>query len=222
MTDGIVVGKEPPSRSDDVAPYPWPLQPGHLFGPTDYDLRYHNGSQSLTDLQALARWQRAYYQRLNRYHIRVNGRFDGETQKAAVAVQELVGLPVTGLIDPATWEAVWSARKPPAPPPPVYPPRKRACPQALGIYWRRYSATNNNYGCTPGAPPWYPGKPFSRYEAGEHVRIVQEKLGLKPTGIFNKRTSQAVGGIQGANGLPWSRIVDVATARLIDPPPWDE
>jgi hypothetical protein len=213
--------------------FPFPLQSGHLFGPATGDLRHHNGAQSLTDTRDLARWQRAYQQRINST-MQVTGRFDGPTQKAAVQVQEWAGLPVTGTIDQATWEAVWTVVRPPREKPPTPPPmeelpsfrtieRKVRVPnKATALYWKRYSRAGVEYGATPDAPYWYPGRPFGANEMGWHIRMCQQLLGLKQTGWFNRQLTVRVRGLQKIHDLPVSGIVDVKTACVIDPPPWPE
>lgn len=209
--------------------YPYQLQAGHLYGPTSGDLRYHSGADSLTDLRNLARWQRAYVERVQRGpRMQVTGRFDAPTQAAVVHVQQLAGLPVTGTIDQATWEAVWTVERPkwvqPAPEPkPAGSVRKlKGRNKKANLYWRRYSQHDIAYGADPDAPYWYPGRPFALNERGWHVRMVQEILGIEPTGKFNHQTMRRVKGLQRLHDLPVSGIVDPATARVIDPPPWPE
>lgn len=212
-----------------MSEYPFPLTAGHIFGPHVGDIRYHTGRESLRDTRDLARWQRAYSERLDRRGITVNGVFDGDTQRAVINVQRLAGLPLSGCIDAATWDAVWTVQRPPkvnAVAPPLEPNpatvKRTVRGDRKSTYWRRHSKAGVEYGADPDAPPWYPGRPFGPNESGWHVQRVQELIGLNPTGRFTQEVARRVRGVQRMNDLPVSGIVDAATARTIDPGPWDD
>jgi len=200
----------------------WPLLPDHLFAPTSYDLRHHTGRESLTDLQAVARWQRAYNQRHSPSRpITVNGIFDGPTQKAVIWIQKRAKLPVTGTIDRYTWEAVWQLPMwwqwaDPDLPKVEHEPRT-VSGKRIFKYWTRLSRDNPGYGMDPNAPWWYPGKPFGRHERGYHVRHMQQLLGIRETGCVNEQTARRLRGFQRLMGLPVSGVCDAVTAAKLDP-----
>lgn len=207
--------------------HPFPLPTGHVFGPPNGALHWHTGRDDLTDSQWLKVWQDAYRQKVNR-SVRpdqIRPVFDGSVQAAVIDVQRRTGLPVTGLLDPDTWAAVW-AYSPPQRVAPEVPKQPKGGRQLRHgsrkswDYWRRFSNHNIQYGEDPAAPPWWPGRPFGPHEKGWHVREIQELLDVKPTGTYNRDTQRRVAGVQRVNDLPVSGIVDRRTALLIDPGPW--
>lgn len=149
--------------------------------------------------------------------LELTGIFDGQTQRAAVKVQEAASLPVTGWIDRDTWEAVWTAQRPAPVPVDLTPTKPKSISKEQWDYWRKTSKHNITYGKDPTDPPWYPGRPFGRHESGWHVREVQNLLGLKLTGIYNEDTARRVRGWQKMHGLPASGVMDSTTARRLDP-----
>lgn len=187
---------------------------------------WHDGRHHMGDRQALRQWQWAYRQRVRRDGPDDTGVFDGATQKAVIYLQKLTGQPVDGQIGPDTWAAVFTYQRPPRvkrdqPPPPSGPNVIRHSKRSWH-YWRTFSSHGTSYATTPGAPPWYPGRPFGLHESGWHVREVQAHLGVKETGFFNHCTLRRVRGLQRLHRLPVSGIVDETTACLIDPGPWPE
>jgi hypothetical protein len=85
-----------------------------VYGLDPNDVTVHDGQQSWTDFQNLTVWQRRYAL-LDREGV-VTGHFDGPTQRACIGQQKLHNLPVTAVLDEATWYTVW--REPPGPPEP--------------------------------------------------------------------------------------------------------
>ncbi len=208
----------------DMPEFPLPL--GHSFGPQGGSLMWHDGRSLLHERQALARWQRAYRERINRrWGGQATGVYDGDTQKAVIDLQTRADLPRTGLVDPATWAAVWTHAPSPRPAPPKVekvPGRVRSSTRKSWHYWRRFSTFEIRYGTDPALPPWWPGRPFGPHEKGWHVREIQTLLGLKDTGTFNADTQARVRGVQRMHHVPISGVVDGRTALLIDPGPWPE
>lgn len=218
-------GRTDPMPDATTAPK-HPLPQGHAYGPEQGVLMWHSGRDNLLDRAGLCAWQRRYrsawYSRLD-----VTGVYDGATQRAAVAVQRAAGLPVTGLIDRDTWEAVWTVQRPSRTPPepapePVVPTAKRQTSREWNRK-RQFAQAGIEYGTDPEAPPWWPGRLFGLGESGWHVRQVQDLLGLKATGIYNQDTARRVRGYQKMHaGLTVSGIVDLVTAQHLDPGPYDE
>lgn len=199
----------------ETAKFPLPL--GHMFGMSlSGDLRFHDCRYSIVESSQLRQWQ-FRYRSMWASKLEPTGRYDGPTQRAAVTVQEALGLPVTGWIDQGTWEAVWRHRRPQRAPEPDPPAKPKRLTKQQWEHWRLQSQFDIRYGKDDGDPPWYPGRPFGRHESGWHVRQVQEILGLKPTGRFNEETQRRVRGWQKMRGLPASGVIDSPTARLLDP-----
>lgn len=216
-----------PATVVDTSPPPYPLPGGHAYGPTTGDLRYHNGRGSLTERSGLIAWQQRYRSAWWS-GLDVTGTYDGGTQRAAVAVQKASGLPVTGMVDADTWRAVWAVQRPAkAVPEPVAEPtlthkRKSSVSKRRWHHWRRMSAAGIEYGMDPDAPMWWPGRPFGSHERGWHVREAQLLLGIKPTGVYNRDTVARVKGYQRMRpGLMPTGILDLPTARQLDPGPYD-
>ncbi len=187
---------------------------------------WHDGRADLAEHQALAAWQDMYRQRINRrWQGKATGVYDAATQKAVVDLQTRAGLPRTGLVDPATWDAVWTcevaARQKP-PPVEKVPGRVKRATRKSWHYWRKFSTFQIEYGTDPNLPPWWPGRTFGPHEKGWHVREIQTLLGVKETGTYNQATQARVRGVQRVHDLPVSGVVDGRTALLIDPGPWPE
>lgn len=198
---------------------PFPLPMGHMFGVSlSGDLRFHDPRYNIREAAYLRDWQ-TRYRSMWWSGLDVTGRYDGPTQRAAVAVQKAASLPVTGWVDWATWDAVWTSQRPVRPPEDPTPAKPKRISKEQWDYWRKTSAYDITYGKDENDPPWYPGRPFGRHERGWHVRELQNLLSLKPTGCFNEDTERRVRGWQRMHGLPASGVVDSPTARHIDPQP---
>lgn len=202
----------------DAPPFPLPL--GHTFGAAGGDLSRHDG-RTWPDGERLSQWQSAYCGRWRRPLCTPTGRYDGPTQAGVAEIQQHLGLPVTGLLGPDEWAAVWEL-PPPAPPEPAPKPAvsestRRAILARRLDYWRKYSKYKIRYGSDPNAPAWYPGRPFGPHEYGDHVTRVQEILGYKTTGRFSLAMGKRIRGLQRAWDVPVSGLVDARTAALLDP-----
>lgn len=201
---------------------PWPLPVGHRYGPQGFDLRNHNGHASIVDSAALQAWQNAYRHRIKRCDL-PPGYYDAVTQKAAIHVQELAGLPRTGLIDQDTWAAVFTVERPVvAPPAEKKPPSARVLrlrTKRLKDYWRRVSQ-RVEFTADGSQPPWWPGRPFGPGEYGWHVETLQELVQARKTGLFNRETCARVRALRRIHGLPVSDVVDLPLAVALDPGPW--
>lgn len=215
----------------EVTPRPWVLPAGHALGPQLGDLRWHHGPCHPTCGGALLWWTAVYRQRLNRKFTPV-AVWGGTVQAAVVHVQQLAGLPTTGVLGPEVWEAVRTVQRPkPVPREKWKDPQAHTKPKWSRAgrgqyekwhYWRRYSQYGIEYGTTPDAPPWWPGRPFGPHEKGWHVSVLQEKLGVKPTGCMNPGTVKRVRGWQRLRGWPVTGIVDVNMACELDPGPYED
>jgi peptidoglycan hydrolase-like protein with peptidoglycan-binding domain len=167
-------------------------------------------------------WQRTYSKRVKRGLV-ATGVFDAPTQAAVSHVQKLVGLPVDGLLTRDTWEAVWTAERPPRPEPPKVPEpvRRSHYTKKNWKYWNRFSRRDITYATGPDEPPWFPGRPFGPHESGWHVRILQDLLQVRSTGVMNLETVAAVRGARKLAGLPVADVVDLRLAQYLDPGPYD-
>lgn len=200
----------------------WPLPVGHRFGPQGFDLRNHDGRSSITESQHLQAWQLAFRHRIKRLDF-PGGYFSAVTQTAALEVQKLAGLPLTGLVDHDTWAAVWTVTKPqPAPPtvaPAVTKRQLRLRSQKQKDYWRRVS-NRVEFIADGSQPPWWPGRPFGPGEYGFHVETLQDLVQARKTGVFNRETASRVRALRRVHGLPVSDAVDLPLAVALDPGPW--
>lgn len=204
----------------------FPLPAGHTFGPTCGDLSVHDGRQ-WQDSQHLRQWQNAYCGRWRRPQATPTGLYDGPTQRGVAEVQQILGVPVTGRLGPDEWAAVWEREppgKPESPPKPepttnerYYAKLRRQRERERWAKYSKYKIVYNN----PGAPPWYPGRPFGPNETGPHVERLRELLGFRPKGRYTKEMARRVSGLQRAHGLPESGLCDVRLAAILDPPDTD-
>jgi hypothetical protein len=152
----------------------FPLPAGHTFGPTCGDLSVHDGRQ----------WQ------------------------DSTEVQQVLGLPVTGRLGPDEWTAVRERELPGKPEPPpkpeptanerYYAKLRKQREQERWAKFSKYKVVYNQ----PGAPAWYPGRPFGPNETGPHVERLRELLGLRAKGRYTKDMARRVSGLQRAHGLP--------------------
>lgn len=128
--------------------------------------------------------------------ITVNGRFDDTTRDAVYTFQNYYGLPITGIVERETWNAIQNA----------YTLLLSELPKSYRIY----------------AAEIYPGRFLSLGDGGENVRILQENLRnisaidpnippVENTGIFDSATQNAVKTIQAGIGLPQNGIVGPIT-----------
>lgn len=211
-----------PDAVHPLVPKAWPLPVGHRYGPQGLDLRNHNGRGSIGELQGLRAWQLAYRHRIKRTDFR-DGYYDAVTQTAAIELQRMTGLPVTGLIDADTWAAVWTAdkpvREPPKEPAPPTGRQLRLRAKRQKDYWRRVSQ-HADYVSDGSQPRWWPGRVFGPGDTGWHVEVLQELLQARKTGKFTKELAARVRAARRAAGLPVSDLVDLPLACTLDPGPW--
>lgn len=207
---------------EDVSVRSWPLPVGHRYGPQGYDLRNHDGRSSIGESQGLQAWQFAYRHLIKRVEF-PRGYYDSVTQTAVIHVQQLAGLPRTGLLDADAYAAVWTVEKPKVEPPPVKPaPTKRQLrvkAQLQKDYWRRVS-NRVQFVADGSQPPWWPGRPFGPNETGWHVEVLQDLVQARKTGTYNRETASRVRALRRIHGLPVSDVVDLPLAVALDPGPW--
>lgn len=77
-----------------------------------------------------------------------------------------------------------------------------------------------------GAPTWW-SRDLAVGDAGRDVMVVQRKLGVATTGVFDGSLSLTVRGLQSVAGLPTTGVVDAVTAAELGEmagfgllPPW--
>jgi Putative peptidoglycan binding domain len=101
------------SAPDDTTPPPtpagvppFPLPPGHYFGPAEGPAESHSGYYSTTDQRNLMTWQERMSDR--GWTIDVDGLYGPQTDQVATQFQQEKGLSVDGLIGAETWQAAWT------------------------------------------------------------------------------------------------------------------
>ena len=132
--------------------------------------------------------------------IPINGNFDETTDNAVRAFQNTKGLPVTGIVDEATWNELYNAY--------------RGIIDSITVPENRI------------AP--YPGTPLINGSQGEYVVFLQQYLSrisatypaipaVTPDGVFGDQTQAAVEAFQREFGLPPNGVVGPITwARIAD------
>lgn len=224
-----------------MSDYPFPLQAGHHFGPVGWDLAAHDGQGSPAEAAALMEWQRLYALRWGDRDMVATGHFAGPTQRAALRVQLLAGLKLTGNVDEETWVAGLNLGTAPPRTDDVTPDpskeleqlRRRTAREAKTAAnkarheketeqreaerkrWKAKSTLEHQY-AQPGCPPWWPGHDFGPGTSGAHVGKVYRILGMVPVKEFSGRLGERVRGFRTANGLPIGDWVDLETAKLLD------
>jgi peptidoglycan hydrolase-like protein with peptidoglycan-binding domain len=145
-------------------------------------------------LQYFIDYVSAYYESIP--SLTVDGTFGSSTEGAVREVQRTFGLPVTGVVDASTWEALYRAY--------------------LGIV----ETIPLSY--TEGASVPFPGRILRIGSDGEDVRLMQQYLNfinesfpeiprIDPTGYFGERTEESVLAFQRRFGLNDTGIVGAAT-----------
>lgn len=128
--------------------------------------------------------------------VAVDGIFGPATMASVEAFQRAYGLPVTGVVETATWNRLYNT------------------------FRGQYDSLPENY--FSGATLPYPGTPQRVGSTGEYVRALQGYLNyisntydaipkLDEDGIFGQRTAAAVRAFQNLFGIPDSGIVGEAT-----------
>ena len=159
-----------------------------------------SGSMGLgvQSLQYFIDYLSAYYDTVP--SLVIDGVYGGATDEAVRAVQRTFGLPVTGIVDENTWEALYRAY--------------------LGIVETipiEYTAGN----IIP-----FPGRVLRVGSDGEDVRLLQQYLNyigryfseipfVEPTGYYGNRTEEAVLSFQGRFGLEENGVVAAPTWNAI-------
>ena len=201
----------------------YPLPYGHVFGPQRNSIIHHDGTNPHDSL-ALRQWQTRLRNNWRQNYVEVTGRFDAATQRAVLRVQEVLGVPRTGVLGAREWEAAWTHELPTKPKPPK-PPTGRGRSKQPGYrqdyerrrkYWEDFSQWKVELGKVLDAPPWYPGRPFSVHSRGPYVEHVQRLLGFPPHGRFTVRLMQRIRGLQRVHDLPETGVVDAGTAKLLE------
>ena len=155
--------------------------------------------ESVEILQFFLNVLAAFYQTIPA--VAADGVFGDATADAVRQAQQQFGLPVTGVADEATWNAIYDAYK--------------------GIVDVEFTAENIAIRTAP-----YPGEVLSSGSRGDEVRTIQQYLNLisvvypeippiEPTGIYGPRTSASVTAFQAFFGLPETGEIDRDTWKRI-------
>ncbi|MCL2353556.1 MAG: peptidoglycan-binding protein, partial [Defluviitaleaceae bacterium] len=168
-------------------PYPYPPFPGS-------NIQMGASGQSVRDIQEAINRLAACENRL--WILNVDGNFGIATRDAIFTFQSDYGLPITGVVDRATWDrlmeeaAACSGVTPPPPQPPITPP--------------------------------FPGTSIRPGDSGQNVRTIQEAINqlakcqnrlwiLTVDGVFGNQTRDAIFTFQNVYGLPITGVVDRTT-----------
>ncbi len=158
-----------------------------------------NLKEAIINLQTYLRALSYIEDEINR--IPIDGIFDSETERAVASFQRVSGLPETGIVDKATWDAIYAA----------------------------YSELIKNTDRSPNVN-FFPSSPAG-YEAAvgdEHVFISLVQFLLRElsvvfdtfpeieiSGVFDDATQEAVKEFQRISSLPVSGRVDIRTWNLL-------
>ncbi len=162
------------------------------------ELSFGDSGNFVANLQVYIDYLAAYYNTVP--GVSVDGIFGNDTQNAIFAVQRTFGLPITGVVDAATWEAIYSAY--------------------LGII----SAIPERF--TDGLTVPFSGVPLSVGSEGEDVRLLQEYLNfvgqyyteipsVNVTGYFGSQTQRAVLAFQRLFGIAELGVVGILTWNVL-------
>ncbi|MDR2168212.1 MAG: peptidoglycan-binding protein [Clostridiales bacterium] len=109
--------------------------------------------------------------------LNVDGNFGAMTRDAIFSFQSVMGMPITGIVNQATWDRLFR--------------EAAACRRSL-------AAANI-------APPL--NRPLRLGSTGENVRLLQRALNIPEDGIFSTQTRDAVQNFQSASGLVIDGVV---------------
>jgi peptidoglycan hydrolase-like protein with peptidoglycan-binding domain len=142
--------------------------------------------------------------------IKADGSFGAATRSALVTWQKANKVPVTGVLDKATWHKLVPA-KPTTPTPPVDPPPPPTTPPGGGGTVASPIPTVDQLARTTSVSP-YLKTVLKQGTKGKAVRALQEALAIKPfDGEFGPVTAKTVKAFQTKRHLPATGIVDHAT-----------
>jgi hypothetical protein len=198
----------------------FPLPVGHVFGYRPNSLQWHDGSDLGADTFYLTHWQTRYQRTVDKEGV-ITGRFDGPTQRACIAVQQAHGLPVTAVLDEATWDALYRDKKPDPTPtmdtPILEPERPSERPRnAIKNANKETTGRKKTTSRFTVVPSWYPGERFGLGAVGPYVRRVRIILGMAVTDVYDEDLVARVRGVQQTSGLRRTGIIDEKTANAID------
>lgn len=162
------------------------------------ELSYGDSGNFVANLQVYIDYLAAYYSTIPA--VAVDGIFGNDTQNAIYAIQKTFELPVTGVVNAATWEALYRAY--------------------LGII----QTVPPEY--TEGVTIPYQGVPLRVGSEGEEVRLLQEYLSfisryypevpsVSVTGYFGPQTQRSVIAFQRLFGVAELGVVGILTWNLI-------
>lgn len=128
--------------------------------------------------------------------VSVNGTFDEQTQNAIFAFQTAYGLPVTGVVDDATWNLLFDA---------YYGAIQSLTPEQIGTSVLPFPGTFLKLGST--GPDVEQLQEFINVAANVYVEIPEVPL----TGVYDENTRDAVYATQALFGFPINGIVGPLT-----------
>jgi len=161
-------------------------------------IRQGDGGENVRLIQnAINRLAPCYPGRL--WQLTEDGNFGPMTRDAIFTFQSIFGLPITGVVDAATWDLLM-----------------------------REAASCSGGGTTPPSPtlPPFPGTDIREGASGENVRTIQDALNrlapcqprlwvMNVTGSFGTETRDAIFTFQSIFGLPITGVVNAATWNLL-------
>jgi peptidoglycan hydrolase-like protein with peptidoglycan-binding domain len=140
--------------------------------------------------------------------IKVDGTFGAATRTALISWQKTHALPVTGVLDKATWAKLVPASTVPTPPkPPVTPPPSGGTTSTSGSSIPTLDQLAHTTSLTP-----YLKTVLRQGSHGAAVKALQQALTIKPVdGEFGPITAKAVKAFQTSQHLPATGVVDATT-----------
>ena len=162
------------------------------------NLSFGDRGNFVANLQVYIDYLAAYYSTVPA--VAVDGVFGNDTQNAIFAIQRTFGLPITGVVDAATWEAIYRAY--------------------LGII----ATIPTDLSRSEAIP--YQGVPLTVGSESDEVRLLQEYLNfvgryypsipaVNVTGYFGNQTQQAVLAFQRLFGIAELGVVGALTWSLL-------
>ena len=153
------------------------------------------------NIEILQRYLRqlSYFEELT--PVPVDGIYGSETAEAVREFQRRAGLPVTGLVDRETWDAIYLAY--------LASIAENSPPERVSIFPR----IPKNYAITEGES-WFLIE-ILQYMLIELSRDYDRFGPLEISGVYDGATVAAVRDFQGRNGLPVTGEVDKATWNAI-------
>lgn len=156
-------------------------------------------TQAIRNLQGYLR--QLSFENSNLPELPIDGVFDTETQRAVEIFQQENGIPVTGVVDRVTWDAIYAAY--------LFSVEKNAKPNAVDIFFRHpipASVHIGNVGFAVSA---------IQYMLNEILTFYGDLFEVTTDGYYGEQTADAVRLFQGYASLPQTGTVDLDTWNRI-------